>query len=334
MGPGNLVRVLCLAAPLTAAALGAAGCGAPEVDLVVYSGRSEPLLGPFLDRFERQADLEVEVRYGDTSSFTATLMEEGEETPADVFIAQDAASLIQLDREDLLQPYTGVLKTPQRYRAENETWTGLTGSTRVLALRPEEPAPESVFELSARRYDGRLVAPIPTDASFRDWVTAIRLERGNRFARRYLERLNANNIQTLPTDFDAAGAVDRGQFDVALVNSYYVEIVEEEGGEVKAVYTDQGKGRFGVLFNVASAGITASTDELTNARRLIDYLLEESVQRRFARANFEYPVLPGIEPAPGVRPLEDIRTTPVSLEQLGRHADETEKLLEEVGLGQ
>jgi iron(III) transport system substrate-binding protein len=240
---------------------------------------------------------------------------------------------VQLDEEDLLQPYSGVVKTPPRYRAEDLTWTGLAGRARVLAVRPEDRAPESVFELTRPRYSGRLVAPIPTNVSFRDWVTAIRVVRGDRFARKYLKGLNANEIETLPSNFDAAAAVERGEFDVGLVNHYYIELIEEQGGDLKAVYTDQGRGQFGVLFNVASAGITASTDNLTNARKLLDYLMEDSVQQRFARANFEYPVLPGLRAAPGVRPLADTRITPVSLDKLGAQADETDELLDKVGLG-
>lgn len=328
------LAAICTALALAGAVFAASGCGSAEADLIVYSGRSEPLIKPFLEEFAEREDLDIEVRYGETSSLAALLIEEGENTPADVFIAQDAAALVQLDKEGLLQPYSGVLKTPERYRAEDQSWTGLAGRARVLAVRPEDRAPDSVFDLASPRYEGRLVAPIPTNVSFRDWVTAIRVVRGNRFARRYLEDLNANNIETLPSNFDAAAAVDRGEFDVGLVNHYYIELIEEEGGDLKAVYTDQGKGEFGVLFNVASAGITASTDRLTNARLLMDYLMEDSVQQRFARANFEYPVLPGLKAAPGVRPLEDIRMTPVSLDKLGAQAEETDKMLDEVGLGQ
>jgi iron(III) transport system substrate-binding protein len=328
------LAAICTALALAGAAFAASGCGSAEADLIVYSGRSEPLIKPFLEEFAESEDLDIEVRYGETSSLAALLIEEGENTPADVFIAQDAAALVQLDKEGLLQPYSGVLKTPERYRAEDQSWTGLAGRARVLAVRPEDRAPDSVFDLASPRYEGRLVAPIPTNVSFRDWVTAIRVVRGNRFARRYLEALNANNIETLPSNFDAAAAVDRGEFDVGLVNHYYIELIEEEGGDLKAVYTDQGEGEFGVLFNVASAGITASTDRLTNARLLMDYLMEDSVQQRFARANFEYPVLPGLKAAPGVRPLEDIRMTPVSLDKLGAEAEKTDELLDEVGLGQ
>lgn len=328
------LAALAVAVLATLAAAIAVGCGDGEADLVVYSGRSEALIGPFLEEFADQERLDLQVRYGETPTLAGTLLAEGESTPADVFIAQDAATLVELDEAGLLQPYSGVVKTPARYRAQNLSWTGLSGRARVLALRPEEPAPDSVFDLTRRKYAGRLAAPIPTNVSFRDWVTAIRVIRGNRFARRYLERLDANDIEPLPSNFDAATAVERGEFDIALVNHYYVELVEEQGGDLKAVYPDQKAGGFGVLFNVAGAGITASSNNVTNARLLLDYLLSEEAQKRFAEDNFEYPLLPGLEAPPGVRPLADVRIARISLEKLGSQADETDALLDEVGVGQ
>jgi iron(III) transport system substrate-binding protein len=321
-----------LAGAALLAALAPAGCGGSDADLVVYSGRSEPLIKPFLEEFADQEGLDVEVRYGETSGLVGTMLEEGDNTPADVFIGQDAASLAQLDDEGLLQPYDGIERTPARYRAENLTWTGLSGRARVLAVRPGDDAPQSVFDLTDPRYEGELVAPVFSNVSIRDWVTAIRLVRGDAFAREYLEGLQANDIELLASNFDAAAAVGRGEFDIGLVNHYYIELVKEEGDELEAVYTDQEPGGFGVLFNVASAGITASSEHEDAARKLIDYLTTPEVQERFAGANYEYPVLPGVEAPPSVKPLDEVVTTEVSLEELGLAAEETDRLLDEVGL--
>lgn len=321
-----------LAGAALLAALASAGCGGSDADLVVYSGRSEPLIKPFLEEFADQEGLDVEVRYGETSGLVGTMLEEGENTPADVFIAQDAASLAQLDDEGLLRPYDGIERTPARYRAENLTWTGLSGRARVLAVRPGEDAPQSVFDLTDPQYEGELVAPVFSNVSIRDWVTAIRLVRGDAFARDYLEGLQANDIELLASNFDAAAAVGRGEFDIGLVNHYYIELVKDEGDPLEAVYTDQQQGGFGVLFNVASAGITASSEHEEAARKLIDYLTTPEVQERFAGANYEYPVLPGVEAPPSVKPLDEVVTTKVSLEELGPAAEETDRLLDEVGL--
>jgi iron(III) transport system substrate-binding protein len=308
------------------------GCGGGDPDLVVYSGRSEPLMKPFLEEFADREGIDLQVRFADTADLVGTLLEEGEETRADVFIGQDAASLARLDQEGLLQPYDAAKRTPARYRAGDGSWTGLSGRARVLIVPAGGERPDSVFDLADPRWKGRVAAPITSNVSFRDWVSAIRLKKGDGFTRDYLKALKRNDLAVLASHGEVRSAVGDGEFDVGLVNHYYVELEKREGSDVEAVYTDQEPGGFGVLFNVASAGITEHAEHAEEARRLIDYLLEPDVQERFARANFEYPVLPGLEAAPGVRPLGSFRTTDVSLEELGEAAEGTDRLLEEVDL--
>ena len=328
------VRAAALSAGVLAGALLAGGCGGgSDTDLVVYSGRSEPLIKPFLDDFAQKEGLDVKVRFADTGDLVGTLLEEGERTRADVFIAQDAAALERLRAERLLQPYEGALKTPKRYRAADGSWTGLSGRARVLIVPQGAERPRSVFDLIDPRWKGRVAAPATSNVSFRDWVSAIRVKKGDAFARRYLEGLKDNGLEVLASHGEVRNAVGEGEFDLGLVNHYYVELEKREGSKVEAVYTDQEPGGFGAVFNVAAAGITRSSEHRDNARKLMDYLLAPAVQERFARANYEYPLLPGLRPAEGVRPLDGVRTTQVSYRDLGAAAEGTDRLLERVGLG-
>jgi iron(III) transport system substrate-binding protein len=327
------LRRAALAAAAVLASISLGGCGGDGPDLVVYSGRSEPLIKPFLEEFAEREGLDVQVRFGDTADLVGTLLEERDRTRADVFIGQDAAALEKLRGEGLLQPYDRIARTPARYRARDLSWTGLSGRARVLIVRDRKRAPESVFSLIEPEYRGEVAVPNPSNVSFRDWVSAIRLERGDSFARRYLEGLKRNDLEVLASHGEVRKAVGDGELDIGLVNHYYVELERRDGSDVEAVYTDQGPGGFGVLVNVASGGITRGAEHRDNARKLIDYLLTPQVQRRFADENFEYPLLPGLTAAPGVKPLSEVRVTDVPLSELGRAADGTDRLLEEVDLG-
>jgi iron(III) transport system substrate-binding protein len=320
-----------LSAVLAVLATAAAGCGGSGNELVVYSGRSEPLIKPFLEEFAEQENIDLKVRFADTADLVGTMLEEGEKTRADVFIGQDAAALAKLDSEGLLQSYAGISRTPAKYRAADNTWTGLSGRARVLIVPEGGAHPESVFELTDPRWKGEIGAP-RNNVSFRDWVSAIRLKRGEDFARRYLEGLKRNDLEVLASHGEVRKAVGDGELEIGLVNHYYVELEKRDGSDVEAVYTDQRPGQFGVLVNTASAGITSAAENTGEARKLIDYLLTPSVQERFARENFEYPLLPGLRAAPGVKPLADVTVTGVSLADLGKAADGTDRLLEQVRL--
>lgn len=74
-----------------------ASCDSPSAQsgssLTVYSGRAQQLVGPILERFERESGIDVEVRYAGTPELANAILEEGDNSPADVFFAQDAGSL-------------------------------------------------------------------------------------------------------------------------------------------------------------------------------------------------------------------------------------------------
>ena len=79
--------------PLTVS-MAATACGGSSSDsLVVYSGRSESLVGPIIDQFRDATGIDVSVKYGKTPQIAATLLEEGDNSPADVFFAQDSGDL-------------------------------------------------------------------------------------------------------------------------------------------------------------------------------------------------------------------------------------------------
>ena len=62
-------------------------------ELTIYSGRNENLVGPLLERYQEVSGVTVNVRYGGTAELAATIMEEGQNSPADVFFGQDAGAL-------------------------------------------------------------------------------------------------------------------------------------------------------------------------------------------------------------------------------------------------
>ena len=61
--------------------------------LIIYSGRSESLVDPIIQQFKGATGIDVQVKYAGTAALAATLLEEGGNSPADVFYAQDPGGL-------------------------------------------------------------------------------------------------------------------------------------------------------------------------------------------------------------------------------------------------
>ena len=324
----------------SALALAAGGCGfgtgSGETDLVVYSGRSEALVKPILDDFAEETKLNVSVRFADTTELAGTVLEEGDRPRADVFIGQDAGALARLGEEGRLAPYSAA-RVRREFRSDDGTWTGLSARARVLIANtealPEAERPKSVFELVEPRWKGKVASPNATNASWLGFVSEMRIKEGDAVTRRWLRGMKRNGLAVLGSHTDVRNAVGSGEFELGLVNHYYVELEKREGSPVEAVYTDQAPGDFGVVINAASGGILKGTKHPREAKRLMDYLLQPEVQREFAGRNFEYPVVEGVDAA-GLRPLSDIRGTGVELSALGPKLDSTLELLDEVGLGE
>ncbi len=244
---------------------GGGGDDEPEREgITLYSGRIPPLIGPAVDLYEEEFDRDVQVRFGDSAPLAATIIEEGENSPADAFFAQDAGSLGALDAEGLLAPLPDrILElVPARFRADDGTWVGVTGRARVIAYGPEvaeSELPDSPLELTDPKWRGR-VGWAPANASLQAYVTALRAERGEEVAREWLEGMVANETQTFPSNVPVRDAIAAGEIDLGLINHYYVAQAAAEQGPDYPVGVHFPPDDLGSLVNVAGIAMLASSD--------------------------------------------------------------------------
>lgn len=331
----------CLAAvlPVLAACGGSPADGEQsEAALVLYSGRSENLVQPLVDRFEEESGISVDVRYDGTTALAALLLEEGERTPADVFLSQDAGALGAVSRAGLFaelpDDVAGVV--PAGYTSVDGTWTGITGRARVLVYDGEEVSPEelpdSVEGLTGPEWKGR-VGIAPTNASFQAFVTAFRVLQGEEAAREWLEGMVANDVQKYESNVPILEAVNSGRLDVGLINHYYWYQTAAEVGEenMRARLQFLPPGDPASLVNVTGAGILAGSAEDPQALEFLRFLVSQEAQEYFVGTLYEYPLVPGVDPPEGLPSLEELRNPELDLADLAS-LEETVQLLAAVGL--
>ncbi len=308
----------------------------PSGELIVYSGRSEELVGPLMERFEQETGIDAGVRYGDTAEMAATILEEGPNSPADVFLAQDAGALGVLAESGILSalPEDILDRVEPRFRSPEGGWVGISGRARVVAYHEEnvDPAdlPDSIFGFTDPQWQGR-IGWVPTNGSFQAFVTAMRVLEGEERTRAWLEGIIANDPVVYPNNPAALQGTAIGEVDVAFINHYYLfRALEEEGEGFGADITFLPGGDAGSLVNVAGAGILQTSDNRDAAERLIAFLLSEEAQQYFSEETFEYPLVAGVQPDPRLPSLADLQTPDLDLTNLS-DLNGTLLLLQEVG---
>jgi iron(III) transport system substrate-binding protein len=329
---------------LGALALVLAACGGDDDGgsgggkLTIYSGREEELVAPLIEKFEQASGIDAEVRYGDSAELAATIAEEGENSPADVFFAQDPGSLGAIEEEGLLAelPDDALDRVDERFRDPDGRWVGTSGRVRVIAYNTDEltedEVPDSVFDLTDPQWKGKIGIP-PTNASFQAFVTAMRLSAGEERTREWLEGLEANDPKLYERNTPVVEAVAAGEIQLGLVNHYYLYLVKEENPDAAVANHYTAGDDPGALVSVAGVGILDPTDDEDAAREFVDYLLSEEGQRFYVdeAEEAEYPLIEGVEPKEGLPPLESIQGPDVELSQFGAELERTLELLNEVG---
>jgi iron(III) transport system substrate-binding protein len=308
-----------------------------EDSLVVYSGRSEELVGPVFEQFEERSGVDVQVRYGETAELAATIIEEGENSPADLFFAQDPGALGALDDEGRLTglPDEVLDRVPARFRADDGDWVGTSGRARVVAYNTEELSvgdlPNNIFDFTNPDWESR-IGWAPTNGSFQAFVTALRILEGEDRAREWLEGVQANDPMVYPDNLTAVEGVASGEVDVAFVNHYYLfQVIEEQGGQipVRNYYLEDGDP--GALVLAAGTGILDSAENPGAAEEFLEYALSDEAQQYFADETYEYPLTKGVEIDKELPPLSEIQSPKVDLSNLDDLGG-TLELLQETGV--
>ena len=322
--------------------MGACGSGSepgsgnePEAEgITVYSGRIPPLIGPAIDAYEARVDEDVQVRFGDSGALAGTIVEEGENSPADVFFSQDAGSMGAVSDAGLLHPLPREIleRVPARFRADDGSWVGISARARIIAYGPKVSAaelPSSPLELTDPEWRGR-VGWAPTNASLQGYVTALRQVEGEEVAREWLEGMVANDVQVYDSNIPVRDAIASGEIDLGLINHYYVaEALAQEGADypVKIHFPPDD---LGSLVNATAVGVLSSSERPDAALDFIRYLLSKEGQRYFAESSKEYPLVRGVAPDPSLPPLATIPAPDLDLSSLD-DIQGTVELMQETG---
>jgi iron(III) transport system substrate-binding protein len=290
--------------------------------LVVYSGRSESLVDPIIQQFAAETGIQVDVRYGGTAELAATLLEEGQNSPADVFFAQDPGGLGAIAAAGMLSPLPDTIlqRVPPRYAAANGEWVAISGRARVVAYNtdaiadPANELPNDLWGFTEPAWNGR-IGWAPTNGSFQAMLTGMRTIWGDEQTADWLRGIQANNPLVYPNNTTTLTGVAAGEVDIGFVNHYYLyRFLAEEGEGFGARNYFLPGGGPGSLVMVSGAGILDTAANRDNAERFLAFLLSVPGQEYFASETFEYPLVEGVATSAELPPLAELDAVAVDID--------------------
>lgn len=318
--------------------------GAYAQQVNIYSARSEALIKPLLDRYSAQTGTTVNLVTGDADALIKRLELEGDNSPADILLTVDVARLYRAKLANLLQPVesdTLSAVIPPEYRDSEGYWFGISRRARVIVYSKErvKPAQLSTYEaLADSAWKGKICVRSSSHVYNQSLVSAMVAHLGVAQTEKWARGLVANFARD-PNggDRDQVKAIDAGQCDLALINSYYLAgmiestLPEEVDAAASVGLFWPNQSDRGAHINISGAGVTRAAKNVDEAVRLLEFMVNEESQAWYAQTNYEFPVRPDVAASDLLKQWGDFKADQILLDQLGVHNTEAVRLMDRAG---
>ncbi len=324
---------------LAAAALMALSNVAQAADeVVVYSSRIDELIKPVFDAYTAKTGTKVKFITDKEAPLMARIKAEGENTPADLLLTVDGGNLWQAEQMGILQPLNSeVVKTniPAQYRSSSDAWTGLSLRARTIVYSPErvQQSELSTYEaLADENWEGRLCLRTSKKV-YNQSLTATLIETHGAEKTEEIVKGWVNNLATdvFADDTALIQAVDAGQCDVGIVNTYYYGRLHAQQPDLKARLFWPNQQDRGVHVNLSGIGLTKHAPHPEAARKLVEWMTTPEAQSIFADINMEFPANPDVKPSAEVAAWGDFKADTIPVEVAGRRQAEAIMLMDRAG---
>lgn len=307
-------------------------------EVVVYTARIDELIKPVFDAYTAKTGVAVKFITDKEAPLLARLQAEGENTPADLLITVDAGNLWQAEQEGVLKPLNSSVieaNIPAQYRSSTDSWTGLSLRARTIVYSTERVKPQelSTYEaLAGKNWEGRLCLR-SSKKVYNQSLTATLIETHGVDKTEVIVKGWVNNLATdvFADDTALIQAIDAGQCDVGLVNTYYFGRLHKQVPNLKAKLFWPNQADRGVHVNLSGAGVTKHAPHPEAAQKLLEWMTGAEAQGLFAGLNQEFPANPSVAPSAEVAAWGSFKADSIPVEVAGKRQAEAIKLMDRMG---
>jgi iron(III) transport system substrate-binding protein len=329
------LRAVCLLALAASAAQGA------EVNL--YTTREPGLIKNLLEDYATRTGVKVNIVFM-KDGLAERVASEGAKSPADVLMTVDFANLVDLTAKGVTQPIDSkalVAAVPANLRDPNHHWFALSMRVRTLyTARGGAPQRFTYEELADPKWKGKVCLRSGQHPYNNALIAHLIARNGAASAEAWLRGVKAN-LARKPGggDREIARDIMGGLCEIGLGNSYYVGLMRSgKGGpdqqkwgaaiDVVLPVLAQGDGSHA---NISGAAIAKYAPNRAEAIRFLEFLVSDEAQAIYARANYEYPVKPGVATDPLIAALGALKVDTLSLQEIARYRKAASELVDKVG---
>jgi iron(III) transport system substrate-binding protein len=305
--------------------------------VVVYVSEDQVFSEPILKDFERETGITVKSVF-DTEESKSTgvmnrLIAEKDNPQADVYWANEPARADALKQRGVSTPYVSPSSDgiADQFKDPDHYWTGFSARARLLLINTRSAIkPASVMAYTDPSAKGRAAIANPLFGTTTDYVAALFTMWGDERARAFMNDIKKNGVKITTSNGESADLVAAGQVDFSLVDSDDAVNRKKQGKPVEIVYPDQDANGLGVLILPNAVALIKGSPHMENGKKLIDYLLSKSTERKLAFADCaQIPLHSGVDTPPEVRRIKEIKPMRVGYADLARKMEEIQPFLKE-----
>ncbi len=258
--------------------------------VVIYTSVDQIFSEPILKEYEKKTGIKVKAVYdveaSKTTGLVNRLIAEKNRPKCDLFWNSEIGKTIVLKKKGILAPYMSpsAADIPKQFVDKENYWTGFGARARVLVyntdLLSEKEVPKSIFELTDKKWNGKVAMGYPLFGTTSTHVAAMYSHLGKEHTEKYLKDLKANDVVIVDGNSVVRDLVVEGKLPIGFTDTDDVNVAFQAGKPVNMLYPDH-KG-LGTLLIPNTVALIQNAPHPEEGKRLIDYLLSKDVESKLA----------------------------------------------------
>lgn len=313
-----------------------------ENTMTVYSFRNYPNDQHLFRLFEQRTGFKLNVVTGTGEELSQKLLTEGNSCPASLVILPELSLILELKQKGALQQGKFAklnLTIPSRYSDPEEFWTGLTKWTPAFAYSINKVNQQLIgryADLANPKWKDKVLTTKSANLMNQTLVASMVAAEGAEAVTTWLTGLVANMAEPpLDDDYAVIQALAQGKGDIALINaSSFIQY--QRSGSAEAFKQTEGIGLLypisasgsSTYFNLTVAGIPAHAPKPAIALKLLEFMIDQEVQKLYAETLYEFPLNPYSVPHDFLIELGGFKEKEVKFELIGQHLEQAKALLQ------